>query len=393
MATTIKTTILLAAFGAVTVAQAQVEDKNLVKNPGFENTQGRLKKDKSIAIAKEWKSPTALAADLYSNTSKEPLSSAMGNPYGQEEPTPGGSNYAGVVMYSFQDKSPRSYISTELVGPLKKGMKYCVSFNVSLADNSKYACNNIGAHLHDNEMTLEEKGNLIMDGKKDVIAKHSKNQVFSQTFGWETMCYIYEARGGEKWITIGNFNATKETKYEKIPKKKGVTAQQVPVAYYYIDDVKVFQLDSIQECQCEVVKIEKPTVEYSVEYGSNKEFKPEDKVSQDIIYFGAMSAKIDPTGIDHLNDLIKVLNEHPEFTKINVAGHSDHSEVAAVEVDDRAKDLAKKRVDAVVDFLVKGGIAKERLVTEVLNDTKPASKEDDELSRAKNRKVEFKVVN
>src|SRR5688500_17631059 len=122
MATTIKTIAFIAALGAVSVANAQAEDKNLVKNPGFENTQGKLKKDKSIAVAKEWTSPTAIAADLYSNTSKEILSSATGNPYGSEEPM-AGSNFAGVVMYSFQDKSPRTYISTELMGPLKKGMK------------------------------------------------------------------------------------------------------------------------------------------------------------------------------------------------------------------------------------------------------------------------------
>lgn len=374
-----------------TLSFAQTEDKNLVKNPGFENTQGKLKKNKSIAIAKEWKSPTGLAADLYSTTSKELLSSAPENPYGKEDPLEG-NNYAGVNFYSFGDKIPRTYITTQLIGPLKKGMKYCVSFNVSLADNCKYAVNNVGAHLHKKEMAIEERNNLILDGKNDVVIMHSKNQVFSQTFGWETVCGVYEANGGEEWLTIGNFFATRGTKYEKMPKRKGVTAQQQAVAYYFVDDVKVFALDSLEECMCEKVKEEKATVLYSEEFGTNKEFTPESKVEQDRVHFPHLGSKIDPTGVGHLNDLIKVLNDHPEFN-IEVIGHMDQAEVDLIEADDRAKDLSQKRVDAVIDFLVKGGIAKERLKGVTMDGKKPATEATDELSQAKNRRVEFKVAN
>ena len=42
------------------------DENNLVLNPSFESMSGKLKKLKQINIAKEWDSPTALKADLYS---------------------------------------------------------------------------------------------------------------------------------------------------------------------------------------------------------------------------------------------------------------------------------------------------------------------------------------
>jgi hypothetical protein len=44
MTATLKSVILLVALTGITSAHAQVEDKNLVKNPGFENTQGKIEK-------------------------------------------------------------------------------------------------------------------------------------------------------------------------------------------------------------------------------------------------------------------------------------------------------------------------------------------------------------
>ena len=42
------------------------EKDNLVLNPSFESIDGKLKKLKQINVAKEWDSPTALKADLFS---------------------------------------------------------------------------------------------------------------------------------------------------------------------------------------------------------------------------------------------------------------------------------------------------------------------------------------
>lgn len=373
---------VMALMPAALLAQ---DDKNLVKNSGFEATTGKFKRDKNIINAKEWKSPTAMAADLFSTTSKDPMTQTT-NIHGKEDPQEG-NNYAGLLIFSFGDKIPRTYITSELLGPLKEGVQYCVSFNVSLADNSMYATTNVGAVLHKKEMAIEEKNNMILP---DAV-KHPKNKIITQSFGWEQVCNTFTAKGGEKYITLGNFSSSKETKFEKRKKQKGVVEQQQPVGYYFIDNIRVFQLDSIQECMCDVEKKEQAKVVYSEEFGTNKEFTPEEKVAQNKVFFDNMSATIKDDQVENLNKIIEVLNANAGM-KIEVSSHTDKSEYAKLEVDDRVKDLAPNRAKAVVDFLVKGGISKDRITTVVKNDQELISTEMTELGMAKNRRVEFKAI-
>lgn len=374
----------------IPVALFAQEDKNLVKNPSFEGTTGKIKRLGAIASVKDWKSPTGQPADLYSKTVKagDPLAPATQNQYGKEDPYDG-NNYVGIVAYSFGDKAPyyRTYITSELIGPLKEGVQYCVSYNISLGDQCKYAVNNVGAHLHKKEMAIEDKSSMILE----THVRHPKNKIITQSFGWEQVCNVFTAKGGEKFITIGNFSPTKDTKNEKRVKEKGSTAQQIPIAYYYIDNVQVFQLDSIQECQCDVPKVEKAHVNYSEEYGSNKDFTPEEKVAQNKIYFDNMSANLSNEAIDHLNKILEVMNATPEL-KLEIIAHCDKTEYAKVEIDDRAKDLTSNRAKAVVAFLTKAGIAESRLTKIIKEDQELVSNDLSELGMAKNRRVEFKGI-
>jgi outer membrane protein OmpA-like peptidoglycan-associated protein len=373
----------------IPVALFAQEDKNLVKNGSFEGTTGKLKRLGAIASVKDWKSPTGQAADLFSKTVKgsDPLApSAPQNQYGKEDPYEG-NNYVGLVAFAFGDKQPRSYITSELIGPLKEGVQYCVSFNLSLADQSKYAVNCIGAHMHKKEMGMEDKQSMILE----THARHPKNKIITQSFGWEQVCNVFTAKGGEKYISIGNFAATKETKNEKRVKEKGSTAQQFPIAYYYVDNVQVFQLDSIQECQCDVPKVEKAHVNYSEEFGSNKDFTPEEKVAQNKVYFDNMSSALSNEAIDHVNKIIEVMTATPEL-KIEITAHCDKTEYAKVEIDDRAKDLTSNRAKAVIDALVKGGISADRISKVIKEDQEPVASDLSELSMAKNRRVEVKGI-
>ena len=365
---------------------AQYEDNNLVKNSGFEAMKGKLKKSKQIDVASDWISPTGLKADLYSTTIKEGEASTTGNSYGKEEPTEG-ENYAGVVMYSYGDKQPRTYIQTELIGPLKAGMEYCVRFDVSLSDNSKYAVNNIGANLSKRALATEEKKSLLIE----THVMNSKNKIFNATYGWETVCGVYKAEGGEQYLTIGNFSATKDTRQEKVLKQKGNNAMQVPVAYYFIDNVMVFPLDSIQECMCERGQTaEKPQVIYDEGFASNKEFTLEEKIAHEKIYFDKLSDAIGDINIDAINAIVSLMTENPDII-LEVHAYSDQTEVAAGDKDEKHKELAKRRGEAVMNQLEKAGIGRGRMVLIVEDDKNPASEGTSEIDKAKNRRVEFRL--
>lgn len=376
--------ILLCAFAVN--GQAQSDDDNWVSNYSFEDLGSKkLKKDKSVHFATGWDSPTGVKADLYSKKNdKDALTGTDANTYGKEKPE-NGDNYAGLVMYSFGDKQPRTYITTKLAGEMKKDQEYCVRFKVSLADNSKYAVNNIGAHLSKGSLNTEEKKSLLVE----THVQHSQNKIYNTTFGWETVCSIYKAEGGEEYLTIGNFSLTKDTKSEKVTKPKGVTTQ-LGIGYYYVDQVEVFILDSVEQCACEKKTTEKANVIITEDFMSNKDFTPEQKIDQCKILFDNLKADVTNVYIDKVNQLVTVLNENPDMI-VEMHAHSEKGEVKAAENNENHKDLAKRRADAVLKVLTDAGIDKSRIVVKIHNDAEMIDTGTTETAKARNRRVEFHV--
>jgi len=371
------------------VAIAQDDDKNLVQDAGFEMIEGRLKKAKQIEVSKHWKSPTLVKADLYSRSVKE-IVSVPNNMQGMEEAFEG-DNYAGVRMYSYNNKLPRTYVSTELLGGLKKGIQYCVSYKVSLSEKSKYATNNLSAHLSKKELKKEDKGNMFFDDE-DIQVRHSKNKIFNAQYNWETICTIVTAEGGEKYLTLGNFDSDKNTKYERMKKPKAIQGAQTYDAYYYIDDVQVFQLDSVAECNCEAVDITKEDVEtvYVKQIISRKELKTPELVEASTVYFGISKPELTANSKTDLDVLALRMSEESNL-KLEIHGHSDKDEEAAGMKNPLLKYIAQKRVNAVVKYLESKGIDKNRFTTIVHDAKMPADSADSGIAHAKNRRVEFKV--
>jgi outer membrane protein OmpA-like peptidoglycan-associated protein len=367
-------------------AFGQDDDKNIVKNPGFESANTKsLKKTKKIELAEGWFSPTADYADLYSKDAGAPeIIGVPNNARGMEEAAEG-SNYAGIVAYSYNDKFPRTYVMTKLEVPLRKGTKYCVQFKVSLSDLSKYASNNIGAHLSKKALENDEKVSLIVD----THVKHSKNKVFNQQFNWETVCGVYEANGDEEWITIGNFATNKETKYEQMKKPATMkSGTQTADAYYFIDDVRVFQLDSIQECQCEKENIVQETdIIYTKQVITNKELTFAEKLENGAVYFASKKIELTDGAKRDLIVLAEAMKNSSET--ITVHGHCDAIEAKAAETDPSLKYIAQRRANVVKKFLEEQGVPADRLEVVSHDANELDDQGDSDISHAKNRRVEL----
>ena len=211
------------------------EGQNLISNSGFESVGKAPKRLGSIESAEGWVSPTGVRADLFTSSKLEDIN-VPENIYGKEHPKEGG-NYAGIVGYSYGDKMPRSYVMTKIDVPLKKDMRYCVKFNLSLAEASKYASNNIGAKLSKKPFGSDSKLPLIDEAS--LLHYNNDHKIMSARYNWTEVCGVVVAEGGEKYITIGNFNSDDETKSERMKKDPKTKVTQIVAAYYYIDDVTV----------------------------------------------------------------------------------------------------------------------------------------------------------
>lgn len=382
--------VLSLSVGATSFAQ---DDKNLVTNPSFESIKGKLKKQKQISIATDWESPTGLAADLFSTNVKD-IVGAPKNTYGNEQPLDG-DYYAGIVAYSYNNKEPRTYLQTELLGPLKKGTQYCVKFNVSLADKSKYSANNLGAFVTQKRFEVEGKSDIVFDTDKEKkqVVLHPENNTFDARFNWETVCNVFTAEGKERFLIIGNFFNTKDTKFKKLKKPVGLIGQQIPVAYYYIDQVELFVLDSIEECDCIKSGPEsKNRVLYHKQVTAEGGMSTEQQIKYSTIYFDWIKAKIDGSmkpDLDHLAEIL--LDSAGMDIRLTVQGHIGDEEFQEIQKNDYLKGLDEKRAKAVVEYLVSKGVAADRLTISVKGKDNLAHDGGEEMHKAQNRRVEFKV--
>ncbi len=110
-----------------------------------------------------------------------------------------------------------------------------------------------------------------------------------------------------------------------------------------------------------------------------------DSLAKHEILFDSDKASIHKDSDAILNELSVIAKRCPD-AKIQISGHTD----ASGKVDKNMK-LSKLRANAVVDYLVKSGIPRERLTAVGYGQTRPLASNDTVEGRAQNRRIEFEV--
>lgn len=375
---------------------------NLVENPTFKLTNKKKPKDiGSIDYAAPWRSPTLTMADLYVPKSKNYAINVPGNNYGEEKPMVG-DGYAGILVYSYKNKVPRSYLQGKLTQKLEAGKEYCVTFHVSLADLSKYATNYVAAALTDKEMKANNSD--ILQFETSIVSK--RKTIYEQQFYWIPVCGIYKAKGGEEYITIGNFTEDEKLGLKKVKRPRGFNKPQKYDAYYYIDNVSVVAKEEAAKCDCDVVPgmENAETVERDFSSDKSVQAKTVKIINTDGSSTGNNSAtavvakdvpmesadgvvlSFDPESIAITDPTTKMLDKLIEYmkkqgdVKIKIVGYYDESESGVEKIDGR-------RVSSVYKYLISKGIPKERL-KRGLGGNSPV----DEKDKLKNMRVEIEEI-
>ncbi|HEX8706331.1 MAG TPA: OmpA family protein [Myxococcaceae bacterium] len=105
---------------------------------------------------------------------------------------------------------------------------------------------------------------------------------------------------------------------------------------------------------------------------------------KDKVYFDSDKATIQRRSFKVLDQVAKILLEHPEQEKVWIEGHTD--DVGTLE---HNRQLSQRRADAVRDYLIKKGVAPERLEARGFGKDRPVARGNTERDRAANRRVEF----
>ena len=107
----------------------------------------------------------------------------------------------------------------------------------------------------------------------------------------------------------------------------------------------------------------------------------------DKIYFAHGRAKIEARSNPLLDQVARVLRDHPDVLLVEVGGHTDARGSAVTNT-----ALSQARAEAVVGALIRRGVAAERLQARGYGPSRPVAPNTTRAGREKNRRVEFRVL-
>lgn len=379
----------MANMGWAQEKEEQEEDKdNLVPNWSFETMieDEDLRRYDEFNLAEGWYDPTSALSELFSSQTRSRYVKAPDNMYGTEIPFDG-ENYAGIHAYSSRSREPRTYIGVELKEKMDENALYCIKFRASLAERSLYAANNLGAVISNKQVSKKGETSIIRD---DAIVT-DKNEVVMVSEGWWEFCKRYNAKGGERYLTIGNFSADDKTAHETMEVSPEYEDGSEPAAYYYIDAVEIRQISASENCGCGNTKIPDSKIIFSASVQITDDMPMGEKVEAIDAYFYQYKDELVSSTKRTTDQIIEMMKANPAM-RVEVIGHSDKEEVELAKNEMSLKNLAEQRAKNTREYMADQGVDRGRILTKSMDDKQPVSTMSTPLSLAKNRRVEFRIV-
>lgn len=333
--------------------QTKPKSKNLVPNPGFEEHKG---KSNSITNAVPWKNVGTV--DYYMKPEKRDTSRFKG--------AHSGTCYAGLRFQS----EYKEYMYVKLTEPLERGQIYRFRMYVRLLGASTVTLKQLGVYFSD--VVYDDR--MSFDKEHQIDTSYAKG--IAGTFGWIPIKGDYIAKGGEKYIIIGNFNLMKKD----MVKVNKLNLFEFKEAYYYIDDISLkkrsTKLDSAAAYKF-AMENALPVFPESV--------KPGESLTITNLQFENGTATLKSHSYKVLDKVVDVLNNHP-FAEFQIIGYMDDNGNESV-----SKKLSKERARAVYDYLKSQDVINP-LSYKGMGSAQPVAPNDTEENKAKNRRVEFVMI-
>lgn len=361
-------TVLLMA--ACTALSAQPE--NLVPNPGFEEyvrCPGDFSESPGEFSVTGWRSATRGTPDHFHACSRGDANV----PYNWAGVADAfeGDGYAGIFVWMNTDNQYREYLQCQLTQPLLKDSSYRISFRYKLSSYSKYAADRIGLLLTDTIVTRRDDRPLKEIPTLSVI----QDSALTRTTGlWEKAAMDYKARGGERYLTIGNFFDNETTGYYRIIFRNIAQPMLAKSAYYYVDNVEVAPKYLLSDTPDLLPDFSLPEANLNVTY------------VLDNIEFEFDSYKLSPSSFEELDQVVAFMNRYPHV-RVRLSGHTDD-----LGSERYNQALSANRARSVSLFLRHQGIDASRIETFGFGKTRPLLNEQTAYARSVNRRVEIMFI-
>lgn len=218
--------------------------QNLVPNPGFESTLASPGAAGQWNLAQPWDGLNG-SPDLYVRGQVGlpvlpcDLVDIPNNAGGFCNERTGNDYYMGLQFDVINNQ--REYLTIPLTIPLISGDIYRIEFYTQLADSSRFACSRLGALLTNN-IPIQPGTGVI-----SFVPQLEAAQQITDTSSWVKVSGVYQAFGGENYVTIGLFRNDTDPLVQKTDygtKASGCSSIDNS-AYYYFDDISVTPVNVI----------------------------------------------------------------------------------------------------------------------------------------------------
>jgi OmpA-OmpF porin, OOP family len=345
--------------------------QNLVPNPSFEEYDacpGDFSQASHEFRVRHWQSANLGTPDNF-NACSVGEADVPHNWAGVSEAYEG-KGYVGIYLWMSKGKNYREYLQCKLIQPLLKDSLYEIEFHYKLSSYSKYSIDRIGLMLTDSIVNVKHDQVLSTQPTISIV---QDSALTKETGYWETARKEYRARGGEQFVTIGNFFDNEITHHYFIRFSPVQQSMLEKSAYYYIDEVKIVPLFNTQQIQLAEVF---------------KDFK-QDEVQLDKTYilqsiqFEFNEYILQTVSFQELDDVVSWLKENYS-ANVKLSGHTDDQGSEAYNV-----FLSANRAKSVAEYLTGHGISPSRIESVGYGKSKPLVDGITEEARKTNRRVEI----
>lgn len=208
--------------------------QNLVLDPGFELRSECPVQVSDLSSLVHWWAPSSATTDYYHACSTTFGTHVPFNMAGKQWPH-GGEGYVGMITQA-NHLEYTELVQGRLAEPLRKGAYYRISYHIALAEVARVKDKRMGmCFLKDS--TYSSTRNTPGCPKGQGVLSMNMPKAMDMD-GWVLVSGMYKAKGGERFITIGNLLGSLGRKNQEKNKATRTAVKDV-MGYYYLDDVVV----------------------------------------------------------------------------------------------------------------------------------------------------------
>ena len=337
----------------ILLSLASYSQKDLVPNGSFEKF-----KNKSTLInnALPWKNYNSV--DYYKTPMKYDTSKYKG--------AHSGIAYVGLRFQ--RDYRELPYV--KLTQPLKANTSYRFQTYIRLAYWSNVSLKSFGAVFTKGIYNIRDK----VDSTTSIIIYNRKG--LHDKDKWIQISGYYMAKGGEKYITLGNY--VPKVKKDFIRLKPFKIEFMKSEAYYFMDDVSLVEGKDTSAMAHESSIILEDTI-----FKPGRAFELNINVVLNNVFFESGQTELMLESLPQLDNFVKYLDDHPD-AEVLINGYTDA-------LTKRGKKISKMRAGIICEYLVSKDVLN-KMYFKGFGGAFPLADDTTEEGRNKNNRIEFVII-